>query len=170
MSTVVFWDVQHGHATTVTSSNSRLFVVDLGQGSYGSGSTFSPLVFLHNSGIRRLDHLIISQPHLDHIDDILNVELFDVRVMIRPAHLERSDIMNGIRNVDRPKYERYWDLNRRFVWPITPQKRCHNTGELRRSACPDVRATDVRSIKPQQPQHRDCLRGSRGQGGSPGRQ
>ena len=121
MSTAVFWDVQHGHATTVTSPNNRVFVVDLGQGSYGSGSTFSPLAFLHNSGIRKLDHLIISHPHLDHIDDILNVELFDVDVMFRPAHLERSDIMNGIHNVDRPKYERYWDLNRRFVWPITPQ-------------------------------------------------
>ena len=121
MSTAVFWDVQHGHATTVTSPNNRVFVVDLGQGSYGSGSTFSPLAFLHNSGIRKLDHLIISHPHLDHIDDILNVELFDVDVMFRPAHLERSDIMNGIQNVDRPKYERYWDLNRRFVWPITPQ-------------------------------------------------
>ena len=121
MSTAFFWDVQHGHATTVTSPNSRVFVVDLGQGSYGSGSTFSPLAFLYNRGIRRLDHLIISHPHLDHIDDILNVELFDVRAMSRPVHLERSDIMNGIRNVDQPKYERYWDLNRHFVWPITPQ-------------------------------------------------
>ena len=54
-STLVFWDVQHGHATTVTSPNGRIFVVDLGQGSYGSGSTFSPLAFLHNSGIRMSD-------------------------------------------------------------------------------------------------------------------
>ena len=121
MSTAVFWDVQHGHATTVESPNSRLFVVDLGQGSHGSGSTFSPLALLHNNGIRRLDHLIISHPHLDHIDDILNVELFDVRVMSRPMHLERSDIMNDVRNVDRPKYERYWDMNQRFVWPIAPE-------------------------------------------------
>lgn len=120
MSTAVFWDVQHGHATTVTSPNNRVFVGDLGQGSYGSGSTFSPLAFLHNSGIRTLDHLIISHPHLDHIDDILNVELFDVRVMTRPMHLTRSDIMSGIRDVDRKKYECYWSLHQRFVWPITP--------------------------------------------------
>ena len=121
MSTAVFWDVQHGHATTVTSPNRRVFVVDLGQGSYESGSTFSPLVSLHNSGIRRLDQLIISHPHLDHIDDILNVALFDVGAVTRPVHLERSDIMKGIRNVDKTKYERYWELNRRFVGPITPQ-------------------------------------------------
>ena len=103
MSTAVFWDVQHGHATTVTSPNNRVFVVDLGQGSYGSGSTFSPLVFMHNSGIRTLDHLIISHPHLDHIDDILNVELFEVGVIFRPGHLERNDILNGIGNVGRLK-------------------------------------------------------------------
>ena len=121
MSRAIFWDVQHGHATTVISPNGRVFVVDLGQGSYGSGSTFSPLGSLHNRGIRRLDHLIISHPHLDHIDDILSVDLFDVRVMTTPVHLTRSDIMNGIRNVDRPKYERYWDLTRRFIWPITPE-------------------------------------------------
>lgn len=121
MTRAIFWDVQHGHATTVISPNNRVFVVDLGQGSYGSGSTFSPLVFLHNRGIRRLDHLIVSHPHLDHIDDILNVALFDVRVLTTPVHLARSDIMNGIRNADRPKYERYWDLNRRFASPISPQ-------------------------------------------------
>jgi len=121
MSTAVFWDVQHGHATTVESPNNRIFVVDLGPGSYGSGSTFSPLAFLHNRGIRTLDHLIISHPHLDHIDDILNVELFDVGVMIRPAYLGRADVMQGIHGADRPKYERYLDLNRRFVWPINPQ-------------------------------------------------
>ena len=119
-STLVFWGVQHGHATTVTSPNGRVFVVYLGQGSYGSsGSTFSPLAFLHNIGIRRIDHLIISHPHLDHIDDILNVALFDVGVMTRPAHLTHSDIMTDIRDVDRPKYERYWALHQHFVGPVT---------------------------------------------------
>ncbi len=119
MSSAIFWDVQHGHATTVRSPNGRVFVVDLGQGSYGLNSTFSPLISLHNSGIQTIDHLIISHPHLDHIDDILNVKWFNVRVMNRPVHLTRTDIMNGIRNVDRPKFEYYWRLHQRFVWPIT---------------------------------------------------
>lgn len=120
MSTAVFWNVQHGHATTVTSPNNRVFVVDLGQGSYRSGSTFSPLISLHNSGIWRIDHLIISHPHLDHIDDILNVGLFDVRVMTRPVHLTHTDIMSGIRDVDRPKFEYYWRLHQHFKEPIAP--------------------------------------------------
>ena len=87
MSTAVFWDVQHGHATTVTSPNDRVFMVDLGQGSHRSENPFSPLVYLYNNGTRRIDHLIISHPHLDHIDDILKLRHFDVIAMTRPRHL-----------------------------------------------------------------------------------
>ena len=118
MSTAIFWDVQHGHATTVTSPNNRVFMVDLGQGSHRSGNPFSPLVYLHNNGTRRIDHLIISHPHLDHIDDILMLGHFDVRAMTRPMLLKRTDIMNGVRDVDRPKFEYYWWLHQHFVEPI----------------------------------------------------
>ena len=118
MSTATFWDVQHGHATTVISPNNRVFVVDLGQGSYGFGGTFSPLISLSDGGIQTIDHLVISHPHLDHIDDIQNVERFAVRVLTRPVHLTYTDIMNGIRDVDRPKFEYYWQLHEHFVAPI----------------------------------------------------
>ncbi|MYH07524.1 MAG: MBL fold metallo-hydrolase, partial [Rhodothermaceae bacterium] len=121
MSTVIFWDVLHGHATTVIAPNRRVFVVDLGQGSYGSGITFSPLVYLFKNGIRRIDHLIISHPHLDHIDDILNVKHFEVRAMTKPLYLTRSDIMDGVRDVDRPKYDYYWWLHQKYVEQIDPR-------------------------------------------------
>ena len=117
MSTAIFWDVQHGHATTVTSPHGRVFVVDLGQGSYGLGSTFSPLVSIYNSGIRTIDHLIISHPHLDHIDDIQKLGYFAVRAMTRPMHLTHNDIMNGVRDIDRPNYDYYWLLHRLFEEP-----------------------------------------------------
>lgn len=121
MSTAFFCDVQHGHATIVISPNNRVFVVDLGQGSYSSGGKFSPLVSLYNCGYQRIDHLIISHPHLDHIDDILNLRLFDVRVMTRPGHLTRTDIMKGIRDDDLPKYEYYWQLDQHFRGAIHPE-------------------------------------------------
>ena len=105
MSTAIFWDVQHGHATTVISPSGRVFVVDLGQGSYGFSGTFRPLVSLYNSGIRTIDHLIISHPHLDHIDDIQKLGYLGVRAMTRPMHLTFTDVMHGVREVDQPKFE-----------------------------------------------------------------
>ena len=119
MSTLVFWDVQHGHATTVTSPNGRIFVVDLGQGSYAFGGTFSPLTALYGQGIRRIDHVIVSHPHRDHIDDILALASFEIGVMTRPPHLTYADVMVGVRDADRPKFERYWTLHQHFVGPVS---------------------------------------------------
>ena len=118
MSELYFWDVQYGHSTTVLSSDGQVYVVDLGQGSYGSGSPFSPLLHLYARGIQKIDHLIISHPHLDHIDDILNVERFDIDKITTPAHLDYRDVMTGIREADREKFERYWDLQQQSNGPI----------------------------------------------------
>jgi len=42
--TVVFWDVQHGHATYIKTPNNRHIIVDLGTGDYsGNNLEFSPL-------------------------------------------------------------------------------------------------------------------------------
>lgn len=41
---MVFWDVQHGHATYIKTPNNKHIVIDLGIGDYsGNDSTFSPL-------------------------------------------------------------------------------------------------------------------------------
>lgn len=40
---MVFWDVQHGHATYIKSPNGRHIVIDLGTGDYsGKNTNFSP--------------------------------------------------------------------------------------------------------------------------------
>ena len=71
---VVFWDVQHGHATYIKSPNDRHIVVDLGIGDYSEkNSCFSPLQHIrYEYGVTQLNYVIITHPHLDHIDDILN--------------------------------------------------------------------------------------------------
>jgi len=115
MSKAFFWDVQHGHATTVISPNGRVFVVDLGQGSLGSFGAFSPLNTLYKEGFQTIECLIISHPHLDHIDDILNLKKFDLRTLMIPSHLMQDDFMNNIRNEDLPKFEYYLRLQQSFT-------------------------------------------------------
>ncbi len=48
----------------------------------------------------RLDHVIITQPHLDHIDDTFNFDALDAKVISHPKHLTEDDIWANNREAD----------------------------------------------------------------------
>lgn len=120
--TVVFWDVQHGHSTYIKTPNNRHIVVDLGTGDYsGKNLEFSPLRHLkYKYGVQQLDYVIITHPHLDHIDDILNFDLLDPKVFQRPKHISNDEVMEGVQEKDRKKFEKYCEINNRYSSPIEP--------------------------------------------------
>ncbi|MCS3665059.1 competence protein ComEC [Salinibacter ruber] len=123
----VFWNVDHGHATYVNSPNDRHIAVDLGTGRIGSGQDFHPLRHLHRNGVERLDHLCITHPHRDHIDDILNVEDVRPKVFHRPHHLDREDVFpDEIQEGDREKYEKYMDYDETYVHPVSDRNDISN--------------------------------------------
>lgn len=113
---IVFWDVQHGHSTYIKTPNNRHIVIDLGIGDYsGNNQTFSPLKHLkYNYNVDQLDYVIITHPHLDHIDDILNFDLLKPKVFNRPKQITNEEVMEGIRETDRPKFEKYCEINNRY--------------------------------------------------------
>lgn len=113
---VVFWDVQHGHASVVKTPNGRHIVIDLGVGSYGdSDEEFSPLLHLKdNWGVEHLDYVVITHPHLDHIDDILNFDALSPKVFSRPKHLSKEDVMKDVREQDLDKFNKYFEINDRY--------------------------------------------------------
>jgi len=122
---LIIWDVQHGSAAYLKTPNDTHIAIDLGVGSYkGRDATFSPLNHLKNKwGVNRLDHLIITHPHLDHIADILNVGLLDPRVLSRPKHLSAEDVWAGNKEADRQTkriIEKYLEVNDYYSNPITP--------------------------------------------------
>lgn len=114
--TVVFWDVQHGHSTYIKTPNNRHIVVDLGTGDLSKrDKEFSPLLHLRRSyKVKQLDYVIITHPHLDHIDDILNFDLFKPKVFNRPKNISNEDIMLDVREKDKPKFEKYCEINNRY--------------------------------------------------------
>jgi beta-lactamase superfamily II metal-dependent hydrolase len=114
--TVVFWDVQHGHSSYIKTPNSRHIVVDLGTGDYsGKNLEFSPLRHLrYNYGVKQLDYVVITHPHLDHIDDILNFDLLDPKVLNRSKQLTNDEVMEGVREKDKAKFEKYCEINNRY--------------------------------------------------------
>lgn len=113
---IVIWDVQHGNAAYIKSPNGRHIVIDLGIGDYSGGNTaFSPLRHLRfNYNVQQLDYVIITHPHLDHIDDILNFDLLNPKVLHRPRHLTNEEVMQGVRNEDRAKFVKYCEINSRY--------------------------------------------------------
>jgi len=116
----MFWDVQHGHSTYIKTPNDRHIVIDLGTGDYsGNNLEFSPLRHLkYNYHVQRLDYVVITHPHLDHIDDILNFDLLDPKVLNRPKSLSNKEVMEEVQEKDRSKFEKYCEINDRYNTPI----------------------------------------------------
>ncbi|MBK7812101.1 MAG: MBL fold metallo-hydrolase [Saprospiraceae bacterium] len=123
---IVFSDVQHGHATYIKTPNNKHIVIDLGIGDFsGMNKAFSPLRHLkYNFGVQQLDYVIITHPHLDHIDDILNFDALSPKVFNRPRQITNAEVMREeeiiktIRNQDRPKFEKYCEINDRYIHPV----------------------------------------------------
>jgi competence protein ComEC len=118
--TIKFWDVQHGNAIYINTPNNRHIVIDLGTGVYrDSNIHFSPLNYLKtNLGITQLDYVFITHPHLDHIDDILNLNALSPKTLWRPKHLSEEELKKGISSSDMPKIEEYIKFNNRYNVPI----------------------------------------------------
>lgn len=125
----VFWDVQHGSAAYIRTPNGKHIVVDLGTGSYGdSDSDFSPLLHLRDEWhVQRLDGVIITHPHRDHLDDILNFDKLSPRVLIRPRHLSEEDIRSGNRKQDKEVIDKYLEINKGYKAPVAPNESPFNS-------------------------------------------
>ena len=111
------WNVQHGSAAYIQSPNGKHIAIDLGAGLDG-GVLFSPLQALQNMGITKLDHVTITHPHLDHIDDILNFDAMSPTTVLLPKHLTEYDIRGGnpppIGDADA-KIRKYLDIAGRYI-------------------------------------------------------
>ena len=113
----ITWNVQHGSAAYISTPNNKRIAIDLGAGE------FSPLQHLMTSGINQIDEVIITHPHLDHIDDILNFDLLNPRLLVRPRHLTEDEIWAGNRNAStevRNKIAKYYEINNRFTGQVEP--------------------------------------------------
>lgn len=114
---IVFWDVQHGNATYIKSPNGKNIVVDLGTGDYsGRDEKFSPLMWLKRKhGVQQIDYCIITHPHMDHIDDIMNFDELAPKILSRPRHISDDDLRKGVRIWELPKIDKYIEINKRYT-------------------------------------------------------
>lgn len=112
--TMTVWNVQLGLAVHLKAPNGKYIVIDLGTGDYNSGNT-SPLTK------RRWDdiaYMIITHPHLDHIDNILQFDNNPPKILRRATALTNDEVMKGVRDCDRAKFEKYCEINNRYNSPV----------------------------------------------------
>lgn len=108
------WNVQLGLAVHVKAPNGKYIVIDLGTGTDESGNS-APILK------RRFDniaYMILTHPHLDHISDILNFDRNQPKILQRPTSLTNAEVMEGVRNCDKDKFQKYCEINDRYNSPV----------------------------------------------------
>jgi competence protein ComEC len=115
------FDVEHGSAAYLRTPNGKHIVFDLGVGSYkNNDDTFSPLYYLWSQwNVQRLDHLIITHPHRDHLDDIGNLALIPPAVLHHPASLTEQEIRKGNKPGDSEFIDRYIAWVQAYNQPVS---------------------------------------------------
>lgn len=109
-------DVGHGQSIHAFTPNGQTIVIDL-----GCSSEFSPLKWLKDEHkISSIDSLVITHPHGDHIDEILEIERLGltVRQLWRPKWLSEEDVRKANQANYSEKLDCYFNMNKRFNQPI----------------------------------------------------
>jgi len=109
------YNVQLGLAVHVKAPNGKYIIIDLGTGVSGGGNE-SPLLK------RRYDdigYMVITHPHLDHIDDILNFDVNAPTTLRRVKDITNEEVMEGVRECDKPKFRKYCQINDRYCSPVS---------------------------------------------------
>lgn len=112
--TMTVWNVQLGLAVHIKAPNGKYIVIDLGTSDYNSGNT-SPL------RKRRWDniaYMIITHPHRDHIDDILQFDNNAPKILHVATDITNEEVMEGVRDCDREKFEKYCEINNYYNSPV----------------------------------------------------
>lgn len=124
------WDVKHGNGSYIKTQNNKHLGIDLGVGDYSEGQEDrSPLETLANNyKIGKIDYLIITHPHKDHIKDILNLDKLNLgpRSFRRPRTFDISSLMDGVRSVDKPIFEKYIQIDREYNQPVSSERDTDN--------------------------------------------
>lgn len=121
---LTFLDVQHGSACHIETPTGQNIMFDLGTGDFDEsqgGSSHSPLQYLHNTkNVRKLDSVIITHPHADHISDIHNFDLLSPASLHCPRHLTADFIKKENQFKDQSKVSKYLEIVERYSGSFEP--------------------------------------------------
>ncbi|MBQ6705725.1 MAG: hypothetical protein IJN19_06965 [Opitutales bacterium] len=116
IATMTIWNVQLGLAVHVKAPNGKYIIIDLGTGTQESGNT-SPLTKRKSDYIA---YMIITHPHLDHIDDILCFDDNPPKILHRVKSLTNDEVMKNVQECDKEKFKKYCSINDQYTLPVNP--------------------------------------------------
>ena len=111
---VLIHNVGHGQSIHAFTPAGETIVIDL-----GCSRSFSPLEWLRDQ-TNTIDLLIITHPHGDHIDEILNLRSlgFIVRQLWRPKWLPKVEVYKQNQASYTVKLDRYFEISDSYNVPI----------------------------------------------------
>lgn len=109
------YNVQLGLAVHIKAPNGKYIIIDLGTGAQGSGNESPLLKRLYDD----IGYLIITHPHLDHIDDILNFDRNVPTTLHRATSITNEEVMKDVRECDKAKFKKYCEVNDRYSSPVS---------------------------------------------------
>ena len=119
---IVVHNVGHGQSIHAFTPSGHVVVVDL-----GASNTFSPLAWLRQQ-TSVIDSLVITHPHGDHIDQILDLGSieFTVRQLWRPKWLTSNEVRQANQVAYEAKVTRYLEMSEKYSAAIPPNERVGN--------------------------------------------
>jgi len=121
---IIVFDVQHGNAIYMKSPLNKHMFFDIGSGTQKDAAlSVSPLLLVRNNfEIDKIDYLLISHPHADHISDIPNLLSASLgpKVLSRPKNISDDFIKESNRASDSQLIDEYLNLDKNYSHPVTP--------------------------------------------------
>ena len=119
---ILIWDVNHGNSTSVKLPNGNTIMFDCAANPV---TGFSP-IWQTKKRWGRLDLLVISHPHLDHISDIKNIYYLEPDLLLRPR-VPYTQLRAGKYDESKEIIEEYIAFEKSYSatpsWASTPNYR-----------------------------------------------
>ena len=113
------WDVEHGTSIYAVTPNGKKIFLDC-----GSSGDFSPSLDVNpDHEKKKLDYLILSHPHQDHITDLQNLdEKFKIKILTRNKKITKEVMLDDNPDVFDPPNDKiigkYFKLLERFTQSV----------------------------------------------------
>lgn len=117
---ILIWDVKHGNAIFIKTPNDKVILIDLGRVKpRNPKNKFSPLDYIKTKyGITTIELLVITHPHFDHFEDILELKRFKLNRFVTPTHIPKRVVLSNIKRHTKPIFDYYLILRKSAKVPL----------------------------------------------------